>query len=281
MSSPVASIGVDVGGTWLRLVALDEEGAVVANWKRPAPDLKTLPTVLSAMLRRFKGAPNRLLVASKGIWSTQERNALKKQLQKAAQRVVVVSDVEAAWWASFGALATTPTAKILILSGTGSIALGARNGSGPWFRRGGLGPLLGDEGSGFWIGREWLRAKGVARAKGFSRPSVLQKREVVRQVASYAPSVLRAARQGSHVAQAILRQAQMHLAQLVIDLTKDMKVRSELLCSASGTLLQNEFFLRPVKAMVKKPLRGLRVEWVSPRVTAATAMAHLGFGYGH
>ena len=46
---------------------------------------------------------------------------------------------------------------ILVIAGTGSNAIG-RSASGEHFGAGGWGPVLGDEGSGYWIGRESIRA---------------------------------------------------------------------------------------------------------------------------
>src|SRR5690606_18783722 len=46
---------------------------------------------------------------------------------------------------------------IVIISGTGSICYG-RNADGMAARSGGWGYVLGDEGSGYWIGRAALRA---------------------------------------------------------------------------------------------------------------------------
>ena len=46
---------------------------------------------------------------------------------------------------------------VVIISGTGSIAYG-RNAAGEAARSGGWGYVLGDEGSGYWIGRAALRA---------------------------------------------------------------------------------------------------------------------------
>jgi glucosamine kinase len=45
---------------------------------------------------------------------------------------------------------------ILVIGGTGSVTLG-RSSDGTRFTAGGWGPMIGDEGSGFWIGREALR----------------------------------------------------------------------------------------------------------------------------
>src|SRR3989304_4407417 len=47
----------------------------------------------------------------------------------------------------------------LVPAGTGSIVIG-RDARGRWARAGGLGPLLGDEGSAFWLGRGGVRGAG-------------------------------------------------------------------------------------------------------------------------
>jgi N-acetylglucosamine kinase-like BadF-type ATPase len=57
---------------------------------------------------------------------------------------------------------------IVIISGTGSIAYG-RNAAGEAARSGGWGYVLGDEGSGYWIGRAALRA--VLRAADHRGPA--------------------------------------------------------------------------------------------------------------
>ena len=58
----------------------------------------------------------------------------------------------------------------MIISGTGSIAYG-RNAAGEAARSGGWGYVLGDEGSGYWIGRAALRA--VLRAADLRGPGTL------------------------------------------------------------------------------------------------------------
>jgi N-acetylglucosamine kinase-like BadF-type ATPase len=66
--------------------------------------------------------------------------------------IIIESD---AFIASIGAIGVDPG--ILLISGTGSIVIG-RAHDGSMFRVGGWGPQFGDDGSGFWIGREAVRA---------------------------------------------------------------------------------------------------------------------------
>jgi N-acetylglucosamine kinase-like BadF-type ATPase len=67
-------------------------------------------------------------------------------------QVIIESD---AFIASIGAIGIDPG--ILLIAGTGSIVIG-RDKDRTMFRVGGWGPHFGDEGSGFWIGREAIRA---------------------------------------------------------------------------------------------------------------------------
>src|SRR4029450_7542857 len=67
-------------------------------------------------------------------------------------RVLVVND------ALVALAAGAPGApRIVIICGTGSIAYG-RNGEGVAARAGGWGHIIGDEGSGYWIGRQAVQA---------------------------------------------------------------------------------------------------------------------------
>src|SRR5204862_47365 len=98
------------------------------------------------------------VATARAVWTAAERRAVKRGLRRAAARVHVISDAEAAL---LGAHDAQPG--VLVLAGTGSIVLG-RDAAGRLARAGGLGPLIGDEGSAFWLGREWLRRTPRAAA---------------------------------------------------------------------------------------------------------------------
>jgi glucosamine kinase len=80
-------------------------------------------------------------------------------------RTRVAPDATAAW---LGAFLGRPG--IVVIAGTGSVAVG---GSGTALKRaGGYGHLIGDEGSGYWIGKMALRA-ALAAAEGAGPPTRL------------------------------------------------------------------------------------------------------------
>jgi N-acetylglucosamine kinase-like BadF-type ATPase len=66
-------------------------------------------------------------------------------------------------------------AGVLVIGGTGSNTLG-RTSTGVLFTVGGWGPALGDQGSGYWIGHQALRA--ALRAKDFGQPTRILERVV-------------------------------------------------------------------------------------------------------
>jgi N-acetylglucosamine kinase-like BadF-type ATPase len=84
-----------------------------------------------------------------------------------SDRILVTDD---ALIALAGATAGEPG--LVVIAGTGSIAFG-RNGGGRTMRAGGWGYLFGDEGGGFWIVREALRA-ALRWEEGWGTPTSLR-----------------------------------------------------------------------------------------------------------
>jgi len=122
-----------------------------------------------------------LLVGMSGIWSQEERRSYADDLDlswsryvgDAVPRITVISDIELV---QLAALNGRPG--IVLVAGTGAIALGIA-GDGKQIRVGGWGPRIDDAGSGFWIGREALRA--VAWMLDGRGPSTL----LIRPVAAF------------------------------------------------------------------------------------------------
>ncbi|HYB71143.1 MAG TPA: BadF/BadG/BcrA/BcrD ATPase family protein [Candidatus Bathyarchaeia archaeon] len=260
--APARHVVVDLGGTWVRVTAT---GRPRRAFRDQSPGPAGLPRLLERLWRRWgltRAEVAALGVASRGIWTAAERRALARRLRRFARRVVVISDVEAAHLAALGG-----EPGVLLLAGTGSIALG-RDRRGRWRRAGGLGPLLGDDGSAFWIGREWLRdggaAPGVARALG--RDS-----DAVARIAARAPAVLRRARRGHARARRIERDAQRALARLVAAAARPLALRAPVPVSWAGGLLDDRRF----RTGVWRQARGLGVAIapIPPRAAAATPAA--------
>jgi N-acetylglucosamine kinase-like BadF-type ATPase len=128
---------------------------------------------------------------------------------------------------------------ILVVAGTGSIVLG-RAADQAFYRAGGWGPAIGDEGSGYWIGQEALRAgfwandRGVATTllteigKLWDAKSIGEIVETANarpgpDFAIIAPTVARCAELGDELALAILQRAGVELAEQVALVALKMK----------------------------------------------------------
>jgi N-acetylglucosamine kinase-like BadF-type ATPase len=268
--SPGVVVGVDAGGTWVRVRAR-AGGRRVAAVVKPASGVPELATLLQGLWRRRGWTRARvaaLVVAARGVWLPRERRALHRRLRGLARRVRVIADVEAAWHATLDG-----EPGVLVLAGTGSIALG-RDARGRWARAGGLGPLLGDEGSAFWIGREWLRATADERA----RRRYATAPHAVPAVAALAPRVVARARRGDRTARRIVRAAQAHLAAQAVAVARALALRPPVRVGGAGSVMGNRWFAAGVRdALVRRApgteWRHTRGEPVEAAVRLAAALA--------
>ncbi|HEX6082037.1 MAG TPA: BadF/BadG/BcrA/BcrD ATPase family protein [Methylomirabilota bacterium] len=259
--APDPVVVVDLGGTRVRVVASTPPRA----YRGPTPGVAGLPALLARLWRRWKIRPanlGALGVASRGIWTAGERAALARRLRRLAPRVVVISDVEAAYLAALG-----DAPGVLLLAGTGSIALG-RDRRGRFTRAGGLGPLIGDDGSAFAIGRAWLRVAAVPPAR---LRRIVTAPDAVARVAGHARAVLRRARRGDRAARAVVREAQAALADLVARAAPRRGRGRALPVSWAGGLLDDAWLRAGVWRQVRR--RGLAVRPTPPAATAATPAA--------
>lgn len=264
------AIGVDAGGTWLRLIVLRSSRT---------PRRLVVPSrggdvsrLLGTTWRRqgwSRDLVTALVVASRGVWTVGERRALTRRLRHLARRVRVLADAEAALLGALG-----DEAGLLILAGTGSIVVG-RSPGGRWQRAGGLGPLLGDEGSAFWIGREWLRATAAGPdALGVRR--LARSPDAVARVAGLAPRVLGRARSGDRRARRIVAAAQAHLAALAVEVARRLRLREPVSVSWAGRLAGDARFRQGLRRALARA--GLGVRWRVPRRAPVDAAARLALG---
>ncbi len=233
MTTPI-HIGVDNGGTWIRFRATSSSGKVLWTRKKPSPSLEGLSAFLRRELCDFRERTLSLTIGSKGYWKRARQKELKHALRGLAREIVVMSDVEVTWLEHF----KPGSAGIILISGTGSIAYG-RNKQGAFARAGGLGPQKGDEGSGFWIGKAWLKKKHV-------------KPQDVRRVASVVPIVIRRARAGDARAKTILLAAQHHLLHLIHSVRRRLALSNPVAVALHGSVLGNRWFRDGLKRLARR-----------------------------
>jgi glucosamine kinase len=264
---PRVLIGADVGGT-KTAVAVSRDGKIVGRAEgpgaavRPGRALASSSTIAEVVRQALSSAGlligDVLLVGAAGVGREPERDELRKALrgENVASSVVVTTDIEIALAAAF---ADGPG--IVVSAGTGSVAVG-RDRTGKRHRIGGYGWQMGDEGSGYAIGRASLGA--VSRAvDGRSPKTALSDRllratrsddydELVRwaagaspaEVAALAPHVLAVAAAGDPLAQGIADYAARELSQLAICLIPKMDITPPIPVAVTGGLLSADQPLR-------------------------------------
>jgi glucosamine kinase len=294
-------IGVDAGGTKTAVLVADGERIIARatgapGAVRPGRALQAASRITVAIRKALTDARllhgDVLVVGAAGVGRDPERSELRESLrgERLAERVIVTGDLDIALEAAFG---TEPG--IVLVSGTGSVAVG-RTSDGALHRRGGYGWQMGDEGSGYAIGRAALLAAGQARdgrADATLLTDLLLTRgparnfdELVRwsstaepgEVAALTPLVFEAAQQKDSVAGGILAAAASSLAILVGSLVgyygKSGKIPVAL---AGGNLAAGRSLRAPVMELLKKTARlAPRDEPLDPAEGALTLARRAG-----
>lgn len=225
-------IGIDAGGTKTICLLADEHGRIAGEGRGGGANLhaagelgveKVLHAVMEAAIGDRPIVPAAICLGIAGVDREDEMQTVRAIMRRIGykSRTLVVNDALIALVAGAG-----DAPAIVIIAGTGSIVYG-RNAAGEAARAGGWGHMIGDEGSGYWIGREALSAvmragdgRGPAteladhilahfEVTDMSRlPRIVYDREQPRMaVAALGPIVQRVAEAGDAVAMRILERA--------------------------------------------------------------------------
>jgi N-acetylglucosamine kinase-like BadF-type ATPase len=270
-------IGVDGGGTRTRAWLANRQGDLLGNGEAGIanPNARGFAAaqneILAAIERAFQNAHlEKQMVAAVclgigGVDRTDERTRFTEWAQQTlAPRAQIVNDGEIVLAAGL-----PENWGVALIAGTGSIAWGkARDGR--IARAGGWGYLIGDEGSGFELAREALRA-AVQASDGRGDPTRLLEMilnywelnsamELVPRVyrsglapadiARLAPLVVRAAEEEDTVARRLLERTATALADTVIGVSRVLELRDEKipLALAGGLLLETESLRKSLHA---------------------------------
>ena len=157
-------IGIDAGGTKTVCQLADENGVIVGESRGPGANLqaagelaveKTLHNLMDEAMAGHPGARlGAICVGMAGVDRPGDAEVVRGIMRRIGQsaQVLIVNDALVALEAG-----APGSPGVVIIAGTGSICYG-RNEQGQAARAGGWGYVLGDEGSGYWIGRHALRA---------------------------------------------------------------------------------------------------------------------------
>jgi N-acetylglucosamine kinase-like BadF-type ATPase len=185
-------LGIDAGGTKTLCFLADADGRLLGEGRAGGANLKAegelaVEKVLHAVMDQALGerSPDvaAICLGMAGADRDDEKALVRDIMRRigARSRVVVVNDALVALVAGVG-----DASGVVIICGTGSIAYG-RSGDRA-ARAGGWGHVLGDEGSGYWIGRHALRA--VSRAADGRGPATSLTVRVLGHFAVATPSDL-------------------------------------------------------------------------------------------
>src|SRR5439155_36581 len=175
-------LGVDAGGTKTVCLLADEHGTIVCEARGAGANLhaagelaveKVLHEVMEEAIGDRPIAPAAICLGIAGVDRQDEAQIVRAIMRRIGykSRVLVVND---ALIALVSGARDQPG--IVIIAGTGSIVYG-RNPAGEAARAGGWGHMIGDEGSGYWIGREALAA--IMRAGDGRGPSTALAPEIL------------------------------------------------------------------------------------------------------
>lgn len=229
--------GVDGGGTRTTLLLADEDGREVARRVGPAGLVDprhpaATADMLAALVREAMAQagtdekPLAFCAGLAGVGNEDERREVEQALAAAgvSERVRVTTDGEIALQGALGG-----GAGVLLIAGTGSVGY-ARGEDGRVERCGGWGMIVGDEGSGWSLGRNGLAAAlRAADGRGPRTrllPELMQALELdsprgippwagrvpKADVARLATLVVAAAEQGDEVALGVVRREAHELA---------------------------------------------------------------------
>src|SRR3989449_1675461 len=245
-------LGIDAGGTKTVCLLADESGIVLAEARGGGANLqavgeleveKVLHHVMETAIGDREIRPEAICLGIAGVDRPQDAEAVRGIMKRIGFKVrtLVVNDALVALTAGAG-----DAPGVVLIAGTGSIAYG-RNSGGYAARAGGWGHILGDEGSGFWIGRRALAAvmrqsdgRGpttaltelILRRMKLADPSELihevYDRNVRQQgIAALAPLVQQARDAGDAVASGILERAARELVAAAASVISRLGMRGD------------------------------------------------------
>jgi len=277
--------GVDGGGTKTALCCVDEQGCVLyegifgplnINGINLTEIRNTLEGIVFQLAKMDSGftACAGITIATAGASNPEWREFVTRTLRDLGYNgpFDLKGDHEAALRGAVG------RSGAVLVSGTGSICFG-RNDEGQTARAGGWGYLLDDEGSGFAIGRDILRA--ILRAvDGREAESLLTKlvydqlkaknpEDIIRivyapdsgkaAIASLAPLLEPACLQGDETAKRILENTAHELFLLYKAVSIKLRLKNNSLALAGGVLNNNLTLSDAVRNKLKKEFPHLKV----------------------
>jgi N-acetylglucosamine kinase-like BadF-type ATPase len=282
-------IGIDVGGTKTECAVADLKGKILvketstsSNYLIAGADKTALLlfTLIAKSLKKLNGdfaEIQNVVIGVAGAGRTHDARHLEKSLIKYAHSkklkfssVHIVSD---AMIAIQGAFAGHPGC--ILISGTGSIIFGIDR-HGKIHRVGGFGRLIGDEGSGYSIGRKAVQeVSKVLDGRGketlitkliIDKMKISSANSLINKIynndydiASLAPVLISAAEKNDRLAINILEQEAEELVQHIKAIMKKMKVKKLKVAFSGSLITNNNVYLKILTKKIKTSLPNISI----------------------
>jgi N-acetylglucosamine kinase-like BadF-type ATPase len=303
-------IGLDGGGTKTSVQLADSKGQILAESLGGPANLQIIgveqsaktiidlietcchtvgcePTQIGSVVAGLAGAgrqSDQLQLAEAVRGYAQDRGVYLRDLAVASDARIALE----------GAFLGDPG--IIVIAGTGSIVCG-KDREGKMHRAGGWGRLIGDQGSGYQIGREGVRAiarmidgvsgKTAVAALVADEFGLRSQDEIIKAVyrdgfdfSTVAPLVIRAAQDGDRIALNILGTAALELVAMIHAVIGRLKqytgrTRGKIPLVFVGSLLDpDNVYSAKVRALIRKELKSIIVEKpIASPVRGAVLMA--------
>ncbi len=292
-------LGIDGGGTTTRAVIIDENMRDLGRGEAGSSNhysvgvdraVENIGQAVNAAAQAAGVAQTEIVswgLALAGACTSAEQDLLRKAIAPICQtqNLAIDEDVVAAQAGAFGG-----SAGAVCIAGTGANCFGI-NEIGQRARVDGLGPLLGDRGSGYWIGEQTLRIickmqDGIiarsplldAVLAQLNVPDVAGLVQTVYQpdferdrIAAVAPVVMQLSRDGDAASTEILQSAGRELAATTIAVLQELHLTK---VAPVGGILSQQTALREMYEMeIQKAVDGAEV--VEPQYDAVIGAALL------
>lgn len=298
-------IGIDGGGTKTNALLVNFDGTVVAEASAGSTQLQTVGVKESSQILfdlifqccqqagSTADSIHNVVMGIAGAGRASDRSDLVSSLQSIAAKkkfplnnITVETDAHIALEAAF---AGGPG--IIVIAGTGSIAL-YRTEDGKILRTGGWGKLLGDEGSGYAVGRDGLNAvmrqydnrgdkteltkKALVHFQSGSIDELIQMIYYGKaDVSSFAPRVCEAASAFDHVAHSVLVKNATELMDHVRVLIMQSRPKKKIPVALMGGMLESDTpYSKMVREKIISSLPNVVVQ--KPKFPAAFGAAIIG-----
>ena len=295
-------IGIDSGGTKSEAALCDPDYNIITHSRFEGLNLRGLnPNIAASFVKKVIDVlayqagmlPYHItltVLAAAGGGDPEIRSQVEYSLKgyMPTQPVKVITDAEAAL---AGAFKGEPG--IVIIAGTGSIAWG-KDSAGNIARAGGYGHFLGDEGSGFWMGRQALKecldahhrsekillSTLICELWGLKDISnvvkiVYEAEKPAAKIAEVAPLIFQAAESGDDAALEIIAIAGETLGKMAKTLADKLAFKDIIKVCLSGGLSKQRQTLEP---HISRCLDGERFNMVPPAYEPAIGAVIRGRG---